>query len=141
MTSWKVVYTHGWGAPEKLALCSSGSLSSTEFNRRYGQAGDIWALALLIGSLLKGGFHYFPGYDHPLPNFGFIIKRINITPEGRLDESDLVTLKQEEIDEELDKLVATYESPSTELEARIKKFWIVVKNMLTVDPAKRSLIC
>jgi len=133
-----IIWTRGWGSPETIQYSVTKkkyqNLTAAEFNEKYGQKKDVWALALLLGSLLRGTFHKkYPEFS--LPCFSFIVKKLKIT-ENRIDDSRLARLKQRVIDKSLDKIINKIDE-SAPHGATLRKMWMIVKAFLIVKPDLR----
>jgi hypothetical protein len=148
-TNWKsamlqgVVYAPGWGSLEKIH-CLRGNpqyehLKGIEFNRKYGQLGDTWSFALLAGSLLCGDFAYFNGSTSPLPRFAFITDRLKVLPDGRIDDSGLITLTQRDVDDELNAIFNSIQGNS-QRDGDLRTWWMIIKAWLKVDASERHTV-
>jgi serine/threonine protein kinase len=128
-----IIWTCGYGSPETVQLYHGKlSMSREDFNAKYGQKRDAWALAMVIVSILKGGFHpAFPGSI--IPNFTFIANKIKIV-NRRFDDSQIATLTQEEVDNEVDALKDEKVNAFCTLQIQVIKKW------LKVDPNERKTI-
>lgn len=135
-----VFWTPGWGSPEAIQFAKRLNFQQcnvAQFNVRYGQKKDTWAYGLLLGSMLRGGFHpKHPGLS--LPCFSFIEEKIKVS-EGKIDDSGIAGLTQKEIDDKLDEIVAAIDPDHSERDSLIA-LWNVVKAWLRVDPEKRPSV-
>ena len=133
-----IIALPGWNSPEAIRFLQS-SHNPPEiqaFNLEYGRKKDAWAFGLLVGSILRGNFIFEPSTGATLPNFSFIAKKIKVTPDGSLDDSELANLKQEEIDAKLTEIVSSFDQ-STEFGAKGAMLWKAIGCWLQVDPDKR----
>jgi serine/threonine protein kinase len=139
----QIVRTPGWGSPEKIEFIRRNpkyrGLTSLEFNKKYAQAGDVWSLALLIASLLRGGFYYLPESYAPIPSFSFIKDRLHLLEDGGIDDLGLATLTQKEVDDRLDLQLATITGDSI-ADEQLKKMWGHIRQWLKVNPDERPTL-
>lgn len=135
----RIAWTPGWASPEYIAFADQDNpkykgMSNSNFNAKYGRKRDVWALGLLFGSLLRGGFH--PDVKNsPIPNFSFIANKITFVG-GRFVETKLAELTQKEIDDKISEFVAELDIAKP-VEKTQANFWKVINQWLTVDPDKR----
>lgn len=135
-----LAWSPGYGSPETMRQhLHLGTLSTTEFNLRYGQRRDTWAFGLLIGSLLRGGFHRdYPGAA--IPKFDFITRRIH-RDKQRINDDAIADLTQHEVDSELDAITSAIRNNqgySHEVKQALLRHWRVVRAWLRVDPEERK---
>lgn len=134
----RIYWTKGWASPETIQFAVTRTkyqdLKNNEFLAKYGAKKDTWAMGLLIGSLLRGGF--LPQYKQRLPFFSFIANKLKYDSENQyvVDESGLADLTQEEIDSKIDALIENSENDF------LKVFWGIVKKYLIIDPDKRPTL-
>lgn len=128
-----MVWTEGWASPECIQFLNNhekyAELPQDAFLAKYGEKKDVWAMGLIVGSILKKRFNCVHGHD--LPPFSFIISKLKISKKGKIDESKIAAITQKEIDKEMRRLIK--KEPSKPL----KKVWKFVWKCLTVDPEKR----
>jgi len=130
----KLMWTPGWASPECIQFAKTHTkyqeMCTSDFLGKYGAVKDAWAMGLILGSLLRGGFH--PQYEDHLPRFSFITSKLTIDDSGRVvDERGLADITQEEIDRKIDVLIAEASSDG------VKALWNCVKKYLTIDPEGR----
>lgn len=135
----QIGHTPGWGSPETIRFIKeledgTATMSTVDFNKKYGQKKDTWALGLLIGSLMRRCFHK-KYQEKALPCFSFITRHLIIT-EQSIDESGLVDLKQKEIDKKIDSIIKKID-PSHIDQIII---WQTVRKWLRVNPDKRPTV-
>lgn len=135
-----VVWTPGWGSPEAIQFSKGLNYQQynvSQFNIRYGQKKDTWTYGLLLGSMLRGGFH--PKYPElSLPAFSFIEEKIKVK-EGKIDDSGIAGLTQKEVDDKLDQIVAAID-PAHPDRNSLLAIWNTIKLWLRVDPEKRPTL-
>jgi serine/threonine protein kinase len=135
----RVAWTPGWGSPETIRF-SQGKLSmkESEFNAKYGQAKDIWALGLLVGSILRKRLRN-SCQKNPIPRFSFIAKKLKII-DGRIDDSKIAELKQRKIDRKINSIIRKIKkkyAAEKDFKNNLIKIWTFVKRCLKVDPEER----
>lgn len=138
----KVHWTPGWASPETIRFANSTKEelceAAAKFNRKYGQKRDLWALGLLLCTVLRGGEHP----DHRgknLPHLNCILRHI-VKKDGTIDESGLLNLTQAEINQELDVFERTL-GLDTHPKGEVFKVIIgMVRKWLRVDPDSRPCL-
>ena len=90
----------GWASPATLHLQGADVETLSNYSDLHGRREDMWIFALLVGSLLRGGFSYLPGSERPLPKFSFITDCLKLDAQGHIDASGLAEVKQEHIHQE-----------------------------------------
>ena len=130
----KISWTLGWGSPETLKFHQQNKADSFPlfFNQTYGTKKDIWAFALIIGSIINES----SSTTQIFPSFSFISSKLTIDFWGNVvDDSKIAEVTQKEIDAEIDQLIENsrckYKSDN------LVTLWQVIKKWLRVDPDER----
>ncbi|MFT4060111.1 MAG: hypothetical protein QM652_11260 [Legionella sp.] len=107
------------------------------FNKDKGQGIDVWNLGLVFAGLLQGKLVNHDTYLRNVyfPNLNFVLDRLQ-PPEYRLTfMSDIASLDQTEVDEELNRI--KQKLPQTSEGQKLCHLWNIVHQMLQVSPKKR----
>ncbi|MBS0634957.1 MAG: hypothetical protein JSR37_05810 [Verrucomicrobia bacterium] len=125
-----VIGTVGYRSPENIWIEQYGlnRLESNviEHNIRYGQKKDIWALGLVLATILVGRFSLKGGNLAPLAS---IESAVSLTP---ITDVAIGSLQQQDIDRD----IAAFKDASKG--AAYNGLWDIVALMLRVDPDERS---
>lgn len=138
-----LVGSNGWYAPESSKFMSSLDAPCMtrediwQFNRDYGQAMDLWNMALVFATILTKPVSnaYFVSTCF-YPPFSFLHNRLNGRNQAARYHQDMMQLTQKEIDAEMEHFLQ--QLPDNEEGRILFSLWAVVIAMLKVDADKRE---
>ena len=125
-------HTVGFRPPEQHRGMTQSDI--LEFNLKYGHKKDTWAMAMIIGSLLRKG-RFDVHLQRAVPAFDFIKNKIKLDG-NRPRDYDITTLTQKEVDDELNAIIA--DLPNTPEGRNKRKLWDVIRLWLRVNPNERQ---